>query len=577
MVSTPASSPFARASALLKSGAPATFTSSDSVLVSSSQATPILLSLLIVATSYLAWQLFAPVKNARIKGSSIRTLAASIPRLGQVAFYRTRESFLYRVLGRPEGALDAQAYHPSAVRFNVSQHNIIVSGDHQDASTFFNTRALSFTKGYSVLFGGTPKDPDTEPEVAARNRAQDDKYMVFFDKNLKQAIRGERLADLTPDMVEDCLKDYEHFFANNTGNGKLDPHMDVYPLIFQLSVRTVGLAEHANSAAAAREMYDAYWSIERETNYWSTLWPNLPLRSNHKRKENSKKLFTMIHEAINKRIEDKRSEDDQVQRMIDDETSTIDIVRWCVGSLFAAVVNSSSMSAWLLIFVGAQPELRQRVKQEIVETLRKGAEERGDDYESLPTLEALRRVPLEQWEGTASSVADRKNGGGAFPLLHACLKETMRHVLRGTFFRYFAGQNESDKFANSKVQIGGHDVNSGDFLAYWIAGTHQNSRIYRDPQRFDPDRFAIRKEGNGPLEFIGWGASHHVCGGRRFAQLEIIIVVATFLMCFDYETVDLQGKPYSAETCPSADTDNNWRGPSKPVRLSYRRAADFKA
>jgi cytochrome P450 len=66
--------------------------------------------------------------------------------------------------------------------------------------------------------------------------------------------------------------------------------------------------------------------------------------------------------------------------------------------------------------------------------------------------------------------------------------------------------------------------------------THRLPELYTEPDRFDPDRFALPREEDKkhPLALVGFGHGSHSCLGMEFAQMEMKIVLSTLLRHYDW-------------------------------------------
>ncbi|KAG8691736.1 hypothetical protein FRC08_010097 [Ceratobasidium sp. 394] len=84
-----------------------------------------------------------------------------------------------------------------------------------------------------------------------------------------------------------------------------------------------------------------------------------------------------------------------------------------MGALFAGIVNSGLMAAWVFILLDQVPEWRVKVIQELKSSFNKYAPPSGD-YASA--AERFSDVPLEAWENE-------------MPILEDCLRETIRYAL----------------------------------------------------------------------------------------------------------------------------------------------------
>lgn len=115
-----------------------------------------------------------------------------------------------------------------------------------------------------------------------------------------------------------------------------------------------------------------------------------------------------------------------------------------------------------------------------------------------------------------------------FPLIDACLRDTIRLQMPGTAFR---------------KNISGQDIplSSGEvipknaYATYLIGDVHLNPAIYPDPLKWDPMRYSPDRAEDKKVHHAGlmWGVSRHPCLGMRFAKLENNMITAFFLAYFD--------------------------------------------
>ena len=83
---------------------------------------------------------------------------------------------------------------------------------------------------------------------------------------------------------------------------------------------------------------------------------------------------------------------------------------------------------------------------------------------------------------------------------------------------------------------GGYDIPKGWAVLYGINTTHADEAIYRDAERFDPDRFsAERAEDKGkPFSHVPYGGGLRECLGKAFAQLELKLFAVALLRGYDW-------------------------------------------
>jgi cytochrome P450 len=84
------------------------------------------------------------------------------------------------------------------------------------------------------------------------------------------------------------------------------------------------------------------------------------------------------------------------------------------------------------------------------------------------------------------------------------------------------------------VVFAGYTLSAGAKVFYSAAATHLLSEIWREPARFDPDRFAPPREEHRkvPYALVGFGGGPRVCIGFSFARYELAMLLARIAMRF---------------------------------------------
>ncbi len=152
-------------------------------------------------------------------------------------------------------------------------------------------------------------------------------------------------------------------------------------------------------------------------------------------------------------------------------------------------------------------------------------------YELLRHPEAYARVLAEQQEVV---------GEGPLELEHMKRMQALDRVLREGERLHppapggFRGVIEEFEYA-------GYHVPAGWTVMYSSVWTHRMPELWREPDRFDPERFAPpREEGRKPFQLIGFGAGPRVCVGLAFAQMQMRIVLSHLLRHYRFALVDAQ-------------------------------------
>ena len=83
-------------------------------------------------------------------------------------------------------------------------------------------------------------------------------------------------------------------------------------------------------------------------------------------------------------------------------------------------------------------------------------------------------------------------------------------------------------------ELGGYEIPKGWSVACGINQTHQDSQLYPEPERFDPDRFSLERSGK-PFSYVPFGGGLRECLGKEFARLEMKLFAAKIIREFEWE------------------------------------------
>lgn len=112
--------------------------------------------------------------------------------------------------------------------------------------------------------------------------------------------------------------------------------------------------------------------------------------------------------------------------------------------------------------------------------------------------------------------------------------------------------------------VDGVVIPAGDLVMVSPAVSHRQARVFRNPDMFDPERFAPPREEDRatPYSLIGFGGGKHRCIGMAFAHQQIKVIWGILLQRFEFELLDGDVDP---------DYDTFVVGPRHPCRVRYRR------
>jgi retinoid hydroxylase len=181
------------------------------------------------------------------------------------------------------------------------------------------------------------------------------------------------------------------------------------------------------------------------------------------------------------------------------------IINQAIGFLFAAHETTSSLMSWLMFELGNRPEWRQKLRAELQQVA-------GDEPLKLQQLRQLPQM---------SNVV--KEGERLYPP---------------------AGMSRA---VVEDIEYAGYVIPAGWYVLIFPHMTHRMPEIYKDPDAFDPDRFAPPREEDKkyPYSLIGFGGGAHSCIGVEFANMEMKIILSTLLQKYDWTVT-----PTLAEIAP---------------------------
>nr|KYP39773.1 Obtusifoliol 14-alpha demethylase [Cajanus cajan] len=121
-------------------------------------------------------------------------------------------------------------------------------------------------------------------------------------------------------------------------------------------------------------------------------------------------------------------------------------------------------------------------------------------------------------------------------VLYRCIKEALRlhppliMLLRSSHSDFSVTTKEGKEY----------DIPKGHIIATSPAFANRLGHIFKDPDRYDPDRFAVGREEDkvaGAFSYISFGGGRHGCLGEPFAYLQIKAIWTHLLRNFDLELV----------------------------------------
>ncbi|KAK4270567.1 hypothetical protein QN277_023587 [Acacia crassicarpa] len=339
---------------------------------------------------------------------------------------------------------------------------------------------------------------------------------VVFD--VDYSIRQEQFRFFTEALRVNKLKSYvdqmvmeaEDYFSKWGPSGEVDLKYELEHLIILTASRCL----------LGREVRDKlfddvsalFHDLDNGMLPISVLFPYLPIPAHKRRDRARKKLAEIFASIIASRKSKGVSENDMLQFFIDSKykdgrpTTESEVTGLLIAALFAGQHTSSITSTWTGAYLLCQKQYLSSVLEEQKELMGKY----GDrvDHDVLAEMDVLYR----------------------------CIKEALRlHPPLIMLMR----SSHSDFSVKTREGIE-YDIPKGHIVATSPAFANRLPHVFKDPDSYDPDRFAPGREEDkvaGAFSYISFGGGRHGCLGEPFAYLQIKAIWSHLLRNFELELV----------------------------------------
>jgi len=226
---------------------------------------------------------------------------------------------------------------------------------------------------------------------------------------------------------------------------------------------------------------------------------DLPWTKFGKAKNSRKLLLAELEKIIRDRQEGTPSGNDALSLLIsghDDEGNSLSLEELkdqVLLLLFAGHETLTSALTSFCLLLAQNPDVMAKVRAE---------------QQQFPATEPLTFEQLKQ-----------------MTYLEQVLREVLRLVppVRGIFRKVI-----------NACEFGGYEIPKGWMVSFGINQTHQDSQLYPEPDRFDPDRFSSERSPK-PFSYVPFGAGLRDCLGKEFARLEMKLFAAKIIREFEWE------------------------------------------
>ena len=188
--------------------------------------------------------------------------------------------------------------------------------------------------------------------------------------------------------------------------------------------------------------------------------------------------------------------------------------------LGAGIDTTSNTATFLIHELAKHPDIQEAAYKEILEVV---------GPRSKPTSEQLQKLSL----------------------VRRCVKETLR--------MYPLLPLMSREVATDTVILG-YQIPAGTCCIFNYFSLSMDSRYFKDPLEFDPDRWSHDTHQSHPFASLPFGFGPRMCYGRRIAELELFVLLTRILQKFKIST-DQKSIKQSIYTVLH---------PEEPVRINFR-------
>ncbi|VUC23834.1 unnamed protein product [Clonostachys rosea] len=458
------------------------------------------------------------------------------PILGSaLRFYSTRRDMIM------EGT---SVSHSGDFGFYIGKKHVISVSSLAGRRTIYENRSLNFPAGFVELLAGIPSIGEPAKEQSWHRQ---------FNKIMCQLTRKEVLVRRLPVWFQDIQASYQEFAMQPPMTGfkswrVMNPFDSLYLLVYKLTIRVVGSTDIADDPEILRRTLGIFDTFEKSSSVMGFVFPWLITGSHITRLVYGIRLYYLLAGNITKRQTGQTREDDALQYLLDQGSPFEEVIKFQMCALWAGVLTTGTVGSWAPVFLASHPRWLAKCQEEIQAVV---AKHRASSTQGINDV--LGTLQFTNWECD-------------FPVMQACLQETLRMVIPGTVFR----KNTS----GAAIPIGstGQVVPNGSFLAFLIDHVHMDPSFYPDPSKFDPGRYLddASPHTTEPHTFVGFGSGCHPCTGMKVAKLELTMMVVLFISSFQFELSDRHGAPTSKNP-PLPDRNNHKaKRDDKPCYLRIR-------
>ncbi|PSC68351.1 sterol 14 desaturase [Micractinium conductrix] len=372
---------------------------------------------------------------------------------------------------------------------HVSPHFFNATDDKMSQTEVYDFNVPTFGKG--VVY-----------DVDQRVRSEQFRFVA-------DALRTAKLRTYVPAFKQEA----EDYVSKWGDEGVIDFMQTFSDLIILTASRTLLGREIRESMF--KEVADLYHDLDDGMRPISVIFPYLPTEFHCKRDAARDALHAIFAKVINSRRASGVKEDDMLQVLMDSRyknvyggrgTTDAEVTGLLIALLFAGQHTSSVTSSWTGYRMLANRKWFEAAQEEQRQVMR----EHGDKID-MDVLNSMNQ-------------------------LHLNIREALRMNPPLIMVMRYSKEPFSVTTSDGKHYV----VPKNHIVACSPTFSHRLPHVYKQPDEYQPDRYAPPREEDKPMPFIdlGFGGGRHGCMGQSFAYLQIKTIWSVLLRNFDFQMID---------------------------------------
>ena len=314
-----------------------------------------------------------------------------------------------------------------------------------------------------------------------------------FNSDRSARRKPNRFANYATQVVTDT-----DLMLENWRSGEIhDVHQQMSCLTAKIIMQAmfgVDPTETAGEIVKAVDKIMLQYSHQAKIFYLLPTW--LPILGNWRANRAKKRLNEIVYDIVEQRRQ--QTDDDVLSAMLDardeagNQLSSEELRDEVITLLLAGYDTTANALTWTLMLLAKHPEVEAKLVTEVQSVLQN----------RLPTIDDIPQLPYTEM----------------------VIKESMRLYPPA----WILGRE-----LISDCKIGDRNFTRGTVIYFSQWAVHRDARFFRDPEQFNPDRWADNLSQRLPrCAYFPFGAGARVCIGKAFSMMETTLILTMIIQKF---------------------------------------------